>query len=100
MAACTGVPIRGPGRGPATEEARGCSSFGPAADPLPAAPLPVTDQVSVDLTHESRPVNDGLIGLVWNSGSDLSALAPIHPPTVRIDASLQDASPAPGQLDL
>ncbi|HEY7438517.1 MAG TPA: hypothetical protein VIC35_03910 [Acidimicrobiia bacterium] len=60
----------------------------------------MTDQVSVDLTHDSRPVNDGLLGLVWNTGSDLSALAPIHPPTVRIDASLQDASPAPGQLDL
>ena len=88
LAACTGVPIRDPGHGPANDASRSCSSFGPAGDPLPASPLSVTDQVSVDLTHDSRPVNDGLLGLVWNSGSDLSALAPIHPPTVRIDASL------------
>jgi hypothetical protein len=37
---------------------------------------------------------------VWNSGSDITPLAPVHPTTVRIDGSLQDHSPGPDRLDL
>jgi hypothetical protein len=37
---------------------------------------------------------------VWNSGDSLAALRAIHPAEVRVDASLQDASTGPHQLDL
>jgi hypothetical protein len=58
------------------------------------------DTVRVDLTRELGPVNQDLTGVVWNSGSSIEALAPVHPSMVRIDGSLQDRSRGPGQLDL
>lgn len=59
-----------------------------------------TDTVTVHTGQELGPTNPKLGGLVWNTGSSLDALKPIHPTLVRIDGSLQSASPAPGQLDL
>jgi hypothetical protein len=71
--------------------------------PAPAPPPPPTsldDTVHVDLADPIGPVNRDLTGVVWNAGSSIAALAPVHPSAVRIDASLQDRSRAPGQLDL
>ena len=76
---------------------------GPAgAPPQGTAPPPVSrvDRVNVDLDHVLGPVQDNLLGVVWNTGKSLASLAPFGPPTVRIDGSLQDASKGPNQLDL
>ena len=58
------------------------------------------DTVRVDLTRPVGPVNHDLTGVVWNAGSSVAPLAPVHPTMVRIDASLQDRSRGPGQVDL
>src|SRR5262245_14693361 len=58
------------------------------------------DTVRVDLTGATGPVNRNLTGVVWNAGSSIASLAPVHPAIVRIDASLESRSQGPGQLDL
>src|SRR5262249_14536896 len=82
----------------------GCAPIGSTSAPsaaASAAPLsPPDETVRADVSHGIRPGNRDLTGVVWNSGRDISALAPVHPSTVRIDGSLQDRSPAPDQLDL
>jgi hypothetical protein len=56
--------------------------------------------VRVDVARGIGTVDPDLTGVVWNAGSDITPLAPVHPSSVRIDASLQSRSPGPGQLDL
>src|SRR5262245_59970544 len=67
--------------------------------PEPEATVP-DDTVSVGLDEPLGPANRDLTGVVWNAGSSIESLAPVHPEVVRIDASLQDRSQGPGQLDL
>ena len=38
------------------------------------------------------PAATQLHGVVWNNGASLAGIEPIHPPVVRIDASLERAS--------
>jgi hypothetical protein len=71
----------------------------PATPPAPSGP-PQDDAVTVHLGQDEGPTNEQLLGLVWNSGANIQALAPIHPPTVRIDANLESRSRGPGDLDL
>jgi hypothetical protein len=71
----------------------------PSLVPNPTGPA-TRDTVTVDLDGANGTMNENLLGAVWNSGSDLSPLAPLSVPTVRIDGSLQNASTGPGQLDL
>lgn len=78
----------------------GAGSTAPAAPSAPANSTAVAATVRVALDHPVGAVNRELLGLVWNDGDDLSGLTAIHPPTVRVDASLQDASKGPNQLDL
>jgi hypothetical protein len=60
-----------------------------------------TQAISVDLTHPTGTVNRGLVGFDYHPGAvPLKAVAPLHPRFVRIDASLQDASPNPATLNL
>lgn len=73
--------------------------------PRPTTPPPTTgtsevDDVTVNLADELGPTNQRLTGLVWNTGSNLDALAPLTPKMVRIDASLGSISPSPDQFDL
>jgi hypothetical protein len=84
-----------------------CTALTPPAGthPTPVPPAqPVsttrTDTVTVDVGHTLGPVDDNLLGAVWNTGDSLAALKPIGPPTIRVDGSLQDASKGPDQLDL
>ena len=54
--------------------------------------------------HADRPgaaVNEDLIGFDYHAGGQpLSAVAPLHPHFVRIDAALEQVSPSPGVLRL
>ena len=68
------------------------------SSPTATATEPTT--VTVDLAAPGTPVNPDLGGLSWNAGDSLEPVADIRPPTVRVDASLQDASTAEGVLDL
>jgi hypothetical protein len=57
--------------------------------------------LGVDAASVVGPVNRALGGLGWHDGgAPLSTVAPLQPQAVRIDASLQDVSPAPGVLHL
>jgi hypothetical protein len=82
----------------------GCAPIAPAPTTASATPAHVPtspdNTVRVDVNHGVHPVDRDLTGVVWNSGSDITPLAPVHPTTVRIDGSLQDRSPGPDQLDL
>jgi hypothetical protein len=69
------------------------------------APAPAAEAALVPVTVEAgTPVgstNRSLLGLGWHPGGPpLSTVADLGPPLVRIDATLQDVSPAPGVLDL
>ncbi len=82
----------------------GCARLGtgttgttqPGASPAaePAA------HVDVDVTRGAGAVNRRLTGLVWNTGSSISADRAVAPAEVRVDGSLQDRSTGPGQLDM
>lgn len=106
LAGCTGGPD---GSAPPTNPSAptSCGLAGQATTP-PAAthttqPPPgtsATAAVGVDLGRTLGPVNDNLLGMVWNTGDSLDPVRAIHPPTIRIDASLQSASQGPDQLDL
>jgi xylan 1,4-beta-xylosidase len=66
----------------------------------PARATAPSDTVRVDLAGASGSVNPNLTGVVWNAGSSVAPLAPVHPSLVRNDGSLQSRSRGPGQLDL
>ncbi len=54
---------------------------------------------TVGVTNQVRgPAESNLAGLDWNTGN-LSAVAPLRPPLVRIDAELGAISPRPGVID-
>jgi hypothetical protein len=105
LPACAYLP-RGHHPGPPVEHAGSCAPItaGTASDlraaPSPPVPAAPTDTVHVDLDRALGPVNRNLTGVVWNAGSTLAPVAPVHPTIVRIDGSLQDRSRGPGQLDL
>lgn len=61
---------------------------------------PADDTVDVDLNDTTGRANTDLTGAVWNSGDSITSLQAVHPTIVRIDASLQDRSTGPDQLDL
>ena len=77
----------------------GATTTDRAASTAPGRVRP-DDTVRVDLTRPVGPANHNLTGVVWNAGGSIAPLAPVHPTTIRIDASLQDRSRGPGQLDL
>jgi hypothetical protein len=57
--------------------------------------------LTVDAATELGPINRNLGGLgVHAGGAPLSTVAALHPSQMRVDASLQDVSPAPGVLHL
>jgi hypothetical protein len=89
--------------GPSPRATSTCVPIGPGAvTTAGSAPAPAAAPaaVRVQLANTVGPVNSQLGGLVWNSGDSLAALQALHPAEVRVDASLQDASTGPGQLDL
>jgi hypothetical protein len=99
LVACVPVPA---GPDPARV---GCPSLTtestPAAAPVTSQPSGAADRtVDVDASHTAGPVNSRLTGVVWNTGPDVTPVAPVHPAEVRIDGSLQSRSTGPGQLDL
>jgi hypothetical protein len=112
VAAVLGLALLAPGAdmpaaAHAAGAARGCESLAvdgtsPALrrTSKPTRRITPDDTIHVDLGSAIGPVNQDLTGLVWNSGSSIAALAPVHPTIVRIDGSLQDRSQGPGQLDL
>lgn len=70
------------------------------APPVPATPVPATPvRVTVDAATELGRTNPRLFGVGWNTGS-LDGVAPLAPPTVRIDGSLHEASTGDGSLHL
>jgi hypothetical protein len=67
----------------------------------PPGPARAADSLTLDAGADLGSVNRDLVGLGWHvGGAPLAAVAPLHPRLVRIDASLQDVSPAPGVLHL
>jgi len=90
--------------GSAVTKPAGCEPLGAsAATPSRVAPPvqgPPDVKVQVDLDHSAGPANLNLTGAVWNSGSTVQPVAPVHPKIIRIDGSLQDRSQGPDQLDL
>lgn len=101
LQACKPIP-------PGPPQTSGCPPIAVGEDTAPAAttavtsapPGPASDQVNVSVGRSVGSPNRNLTGVVWNSGSSIAALQPVHPSIVRIDASLQDRSPGPDQLDL
>lgn len=83
--------------------ARRFASLGVVLALVCATPAPSHAQeattIAVDASKTLGPVNGRLLGLGWNAGS-IDGVAALRPPTVRIDASLQDASTGPTALDL
>jgi len=82
----------------------GCEPLG-ASTTTPTRGAPAVqgqpdNKVQVDLDHSAGPANTNLTGAVWNSGSSVAPIAPVHPKIIRIDGSLQDRSQGPDQLDL
>ncbi|MER3453143.1 MAG: hypothetical protein C4344_05755, partial [Acidimicrobiia bacterium] len=62
---------------------------------------PSAKVVEIDAARPAEPVNRALVGLGWHPGGPpLSSVADLSPKLVRTDASLQDVSPAPGELHL
>lgn len=67
---------------------------------LPAgAAAQTTSRVVVDTGRSLGPTNPNVLGVGWNSG-DLSRIAPLRPPLVRIDSRLESTVPAPGVFEL
>jgi hypothetical protein len=58
-----------------------------------------TARVVVDVDRVIAATNPDLLGVGWNTG-DLSRIAPLAPPIVRVDARLESAAPAPGVFAL
>ncbi|MBW3663726.1 MAG: hypothetical protein KY469_11555 [Actinobacteria bacterium] len=56
--------------------------------------------ITVDPSVTVGPTNQHLIGFGWNTGQPLDPIAPLSPETIRIDASLQQLSTGPDELDL
>jgi hypothetical protein len=96
VAAC--VPVSEP-PGPAVT---GCAPLSSDTTTTPASTVTATPDhtVTVDVGHTAGAANRDLTGVVWNTGSTIAPDAPVHPAEVRIDASLQDRSLGPDQLDL
>ncbi|MEW6268375.1 MAG: hypothetical protein AB1689_03655, partial [Thermodesulfobacteriota bacterium] len=67
--------------------------------PAAVAAQPSPARVVVDADRTTGATNGDLLGVGWNSG-DLSRLAPLGPPLVRIDSRLESAAPAPGVFEL
>lgn len=55
--------------------------------------------ITVDAGTDLGPTNQRLVGFGWNTG-EVAGVASLAPHTIRIDASLQDVSTGPGELDL
>src|SRR5262245_43933654 len=91
-----GPPVRAQGCTPVAIDGDN-SGLHPTPPPEPTVP---DDTVRVGLVDPLGPANRDLTGVVWNAGSSIEPLAPVHPKIVRIDGSLQDRSQGPGQLDL
>ena len=68
----------------------------------PAAPAgaQTTTPLVVDATAPVGLVRRELGGLGWHFGGTLRSVAQLHPKLVRVDASLEQVSPAPGVLHL
>lgn len=67
----------------------------------PAVARAVPVSLSVSNTEDGRQVRQSLTGAVWHdTGAPLSTLAPLQIHSVRIDADLDELSPAAGQLNL
>jgi hypothetical protein len=92
--------------GPRVIHADGCERIAldesSGAQPTPRLPGDASpdDVVRVDLADSIGPANQELTGVVWNAGGSIDPLAAVHPAMVRLDASLQDRSQGPDQLDL
>lgn len=65
----------------------------------PANAQPADRTVRVRTDRTAGAANRGLAGLGWNTG-DLTGVAPLQPPIVRIDAMLHRTSPERGRLDI
>ncbi|MCB0976653.1 MAG: hypothetical protein KDB02_04270 [Acidimicrobiales bacterium] len=85
---------------PGCDGIQAVSSTPPTGPKVDSAAGRADGSVSVRLDRAGTGLNENLIGVGWNTGDDLEALAPLRPPTVRIDASLQDLSHSPLVLDL
>jgi hypothetical protein len=98
LQACQPIPMGGP-------QTAGCPPIGVTGDPPPTegATTPAAtpdDHVDVAAGLSVGAPNLDLTGVVWNTGSSIAPLQPVHPSIVRIDGSLQSASQGPDQLDL
>jgi hypothetical protein len=79
--------------------------IGAAMLALVVVPAPARAQdaasIAVDAGTVVASVNRDLVGLGWHEGgAPLTTVEPLHPRLVRIDASLEQASSAPGELHL
>lgn len=67
----------------------------------PSARADGVTTIRIDAAAPLGPVEGDLVGVGWHPGGPpLSVVADLEPAVVRIDASLQDVSPAPGELHL
>jgi Glycosyl hydrolases family 39 len=83
----------------------GAAALAVASLALPAAtadPLSAATTFDVDAAAPLGPVNRDLVGVGWHyhAGAPIDAAADLLPRLVRIDASLEQISPAPGVLHL
>lgn len=77
----------------------GLSAAAGAARAAPAARAATT--LGVDASAAMGPVNQALVGVGWHPGGPpLAAVGELHPELVRVDAALEDLSPAPGEVHL
>jgi hypothetical protein len=76
--------------------AAGPSQATPTATTVPNVMAGPVVSVTRAVEGDARP---SLAGLDWNTGP-LTAVAPMRPPTVRIDADLGEISPGPGVVHL
>jgi hypothetical protein len=67
----------------------------------PGAHAEDATRLRIDAAAPLEPVNRDLVGVGWHpEAQPLLPVAALEPRTVRIDASLQEVSPAPGELHL
>jgi hypothetical protein len=67
----------------------------------PARAQEATTALTVDASTDLGSVNRDLVGFGWHrGGAPLAAVQDLQPKLIRVDASLQDVSPAPGVLEL
>jgi hypothetical protein len=67
----------------------------------PARAQTAATSLTIDAGGDLGPVNRDLVGFGWHAGgAPLSAVGPLQPKLIRVDASLQDVSPAKGVLEL